>query len=62
LIEENGFEILPISTEHAVIVSTLEFIHRDPFDRLLVAQSMNNSLTIITRDDNIIKYNVPTIW
>ncbi len=62
LIEENGFETLPISTEHAIIVSTLEFIHRDPFDRLLVAQSMNNSLTIITRDDNIKKYNVPTIW
>lgn len=62
LIEENGFEILPISPEHAIIVSTLEFIHRDPFDRLLVAQSKNNSLTIITKDDNIKKCKVPTIW
>ncbi len=62
LIEENGFEILPISTDHAVNVSALEFIHRDPFDRLLVAQSINDSLAIITRDENIKKYKVSTIW
>lgn len=62
LIEENGFELLPISIEHAITVSKLKFIHRDPFDRLLVAQSKNNSLTIITKDENIKKYDVPTIW
>ncbi len=62
LIEENGFEILPISAEHTIIVSNLEFIHRDPFDRLLIAQSMNNGLAIVTRDNNIKKYNVPTVW
>jgi PIN domain nuclease of toxin-antitoxin system len=37
MIDENGFEILPISFDHAMILSTLEFIHRDPFDRLLIA-------------------------
>jgi PIN domain nuclease of toxin-antitoxin system len=62
MIDANGFEILPISVEHALIVSNLEFIHRDPFDRLLIAQSQKENLTIVTRDENIRKYSVQTIW
>ena len=62
LVEENGFEILPISFEHAMLVSTLEFFHRDPFDRLLVAQSKAENLVIATKDENINKYNVSTLW
>ena len=62
LINENGFEIIPISIEHALKVSTLEFIHRDPFDRLIIAQSITENLTIITKDEYIKKYNVKTIW
>jgi PIN domain nuclease of toxin-antitoxin system len=62
MIDANGFEILPISLEHALIVSNLEFIHRDPFDRLLIAQSQKENLTIVTRDENIKKYLVQTIW
>ena len=53
LIGDNGFEILQISFEHALIVSSLEFFHRDPFDRLIVAQSISDKLTIVTIDDNI---------
>ena len=44
MVEENGFEILPITFEHAMLVSTLEFIHRDPFDRLLIAQCKSDKL------------------
>ncbi|MCK9412433.1 MAG: type II toxin-antitoxin system VapC family toxin [Prolixibacteraceae bacterium] len=62
MIDANGFDILPISFEHALIVSTLEFIHRDPFDRLLIAQSLKENLTIVTRDENIKKYSIHTIW
>ncbi|MBA7556422.1 hypothetical protein ES705_49130 [subsurface metagenome] len=62
LIEENGFEILPISFEHTLIVSNLEFIHRDPFDRILVSQCKSDNLVIITKDENIKKYNIKTIW
>jgi len=62
MIDENGFEILPITFEHSLTVSTLELIHRDPFDKLLIAQSQNDNLTIITRDENIKKYHVQTIW
>lgn len=62
MVEDNGFEILPITFEHAVKLSTLEFIHRDPFDRLLIAQSMADSLTIVTKDDYIKQYQIHTIW
>ena len=62
MIDENGFELLPVTFEHAIIVSTLEFIHRDPFDRLLISQCKNDNLTIATKDENIRKYNIETIW
>ena len=62
MIDENGFELLPITFEHAMIVSTLEFIHRDPFDRLLIAQCKSDNVTIATKDENIRKYNIQTIW
>jgi PIN domain nuclease of toxin-antitoxin system len=62
LIDANGFEILPISFDHALTVSTLNFIHRDPFDRLIVSQALSDNLTIITTDGFIVKYDVRTIW
>jgi len=62
MVDENGFELLPITFEHVMIVSILEFIHRDPFDRLLIAQCKNENLTIATKDENIRKYNIQTIW
>lgn len=62
LIEENGFEILPITFEHAIAVSTLDFIHRDPFDRLLIAQSNTESMPLATKDENIKRYSVQTFW
>ena len=62
LIEDNRFEILPISIEHTLTVAKLDFIHRDPFDRLLIAQCNTGNLTIVTKDDNIKRYDVSTIW
>ena len=62
LIDANGFEIIPISFEHALRLSTLEFIHRDPFDRLIVVQAMTDNLTVITRDENMAKYEIKTLW
>jgi PIN domain nuclease of toxin-antitoxin system len=62
MIEENGFEILPISFEHTMVVSTLEFIHRDPFDRILIAQCKCDNLTFATKDENIEQYKIRTIW
>lgn len=62
MVEENGFEILPITFEHAMVISTLEYIHRDPFDRLLIAQCKADNLIIATKDNNIQRYNIQTIW
>jgi len=62
LTENSGFVILPVTIEHTFIVSSLEYTHRDPFDRILVAQVKAENLTIITRDESIKKYNVSTIW
>ena len=62
LIEDSGFEILPISFEHAVAVSVLEFLHRDPFDRLLIAQCITDNLILATQDNSIKQYPVKTIW
>lgn len=62
LIDKNGFKILQISVEHIVAYEELELTHRDPFDRILVAQVMVEKMAIITRDENIHRYQVKTLW
>lgn len=58
---EKDFEMLPISRKHIFMTSNLDPIHRDPFDRLLIAQAMVDKMTIITRDREILKYEIKTI-
>ncbi|WP_113926073.1 type II toxin-antitoxin system VapC family toxin [Cognataquiflexum aquatile] len=62
LVVENGFLILPITTQNIISVSNLEFIHRDPFDRIIVSQAKDNNFQILTFDQNISKYPVNTVW
>jgi PIN domain nuclease of toxin-antitoxin system len=62
LITETGVLILPITTQNIITVSKLEFIHKDPFDRIIVAQAKDNNFQILTFDENISKYQVSTIW
>ncbi len=62
LVEENGFDILSISYFDLIHLTNLPFIHRDPFDRLLIAQAMENKMTIITKDEHISKYGISTLW
>lgn len=62
LAEKNGFAILPISIEHTIEYKELEFIHRDPFDRMMVIQAIIEGFTILTQDENIPKYKVKTVW
>ncbi|MBQ6450048.1 type II toxin-antitoxin system VapC family toxin [bacterium] len=57
-----GFMHLPLTAEGIEITKSLDFIHRDPFDRLLIAMAMEKELTIITRDTIIPRYGVETIW
>ena len=56
---DNGYEELPISGEHAVAVDGLPPIHKDPFDRLLVAQSMTEGITLLTSDALVAQYPGP---
>lgn len=62
LIRINEFQIIPITENHIIHVESLDFIHRDPFDRIIISTAMVEKMSIITRDDNIQKYNIPCIW
>ena len=54
----DDYEILGIEVSHLVAYAELPMHHRDPFDRLLVAQARLGNLTLLSRDPNIAKYNV----
>ena len=54
--------ILQIENEYLKKVAALPVIHKDPFDRLLIATALAEDLTIITTDENIQKYDVPWVW
>jgi PIN domain nuclease of toxin-antitoxin system len=57
----SGFEWLPVTPRHAMAVEGLPFIHRDPFDRLLIAQAIVEEAILVTRGANVPKYGVPTL-
>jgi PIN domain nuclease of toxin-antitoxin system len=60
-IERGGLSELPIRMAHAELSGRLPAIHRDPFDRMLVAQALVEKLTLVTRDRFIQKYAVPVL-
>ncbi len=60
-VAESGFEELPIRLAHTEGVQGLPWHHRDPFDRLLVAQAVSERLTLVTRDRIFSKYGVKTL-
>ena len=59
---KENFLSIPINENHIECIKTLDFIHRDPFDRLLIAIAQAENMTIITRDTIIQKYPVSTVW
>ncbi|MCF6311007.1 MAG: type II toxin-antitoxin system VapC family toxin [Verrucomicrobiales bacterium] len=58
----NGAIKLNIEIRHCIKVSTLPWHHRDPFDRLLVAQAIEEDLTLLSRDENISQYDLKVLW
>ncbi|GIF72329.1 twitching motility protein PilT [Asanoa siamensis] len=56
-----GFRDLPITSAHATLAGRLPAYHRDPFDRMLVAQAIVEGLTVVTRDPEIMRYDVATL-
>jgi PIN domain nuclease of toxin-antitoxin system len=58
----HGIEPLPVDEEAALHVAKLPDLHRDPFDRMLVAQAIVGGLVVVTPDDPIRQYPVRTLW
>jgi len=61
VLDRQGFEMIDITVEHAYAVGKLPPYHRDPFDRILVAQAKMEKMTLVSRDIHIKKYKVPLI-
>jgi PIN domain nuclease of toxin-antitoxin system len=61
-LEVNGFTLLPIALEHTAAVAALPFHHRDPFDRLIAAQALDEELPIVSSDPVFRRYGVKRIW
>lgn len=62
LVEASGFQQLMVTIEHAERLLALPRHHRDPFDRMLVAQAQVEGLTLVTHDRKMEPYGVPVIW
>lgn len=61
-IAANQFTILPVQLSHILQVASLPDLHRDPFDRLLIAQSQVENISIISIDRYVVQYPVNVIW
>ena len=58
----NDIDVLPITMAHLIVVSTLPLHHRDPFDRLLIAQAMVEQMPIVSADPAFDAYPVQRLW
>ena len=61
-LSRNHFKVMPIHLRHSLKVYTLPMRHRDPFDRILIAQSQTENLPLLTTDPLITQYGVETLW
>ena len=61
VLNQQGFELLDITVEHAYAVGKLPLYHRDPFDRILVAQAKLENMILVSRDKRIKKYKISLI-
>ena len=62
LIDQSGLTILPITPTHILANTTLDFHHRDPFDRLIIAQAKSEALTLISKDGEFKDYDIKLLW
>jgi len=60
--KRNNMQLLTITTDQIFALDNLPNHHRDPFDRLLIAQAQTENLTLVTRDSRIHQYDVKVIW
>jgi PIN domain nuclease of toxin-antitoxin system len=56
---DNGYAELPVTSQHAVNIDSLPPLHKDPFDRLLLAQAITEGITLLTTDAQLARYHGP---
>jgi len=56
---DNGYTELPVTSEHAVNIDNLPDLHKDPFDRILIAQALAEGVTLLTADAQLARYRGP---
>jgi PIN domain nuclease of toxin-antitoxin system len=61
-LEGAGVNLLPVTARHADRVGSLPLHHRDPFDRLLVAQADTDALSLVTSDSDLHRYGIEVVW
>ena len=61
-INDNGFTILPIEPRHTAELVTLPYHHRDPFDRLIIAQAIVDEISVVSNDAQFDSYPVSRFW
>lgn len=62
IVEQSGFEILPIHVPHILKATSIPFHHDDPFDRMIIGQAMVDGLSIVTKDRKFPLYDVNVLW
>lgn len=60
--QANGIQLLPIQLNHILALSNLPQYHHDPFDRLLIAQTQAEGLTLVSNDAKMKHYGIPLLW
>lgn len=58
----NAVSNLPLRPEHCTVLASLPFHHRDPFDRMLIAQALSEKLALVSKDGNLSSYEVEVVW
>jgi len=59
---KNRIEVLPVTLDHVLRIEWLPLHHRDPFDRILIAQSLEEKLPLVTADPQFASYDIELIW
>lgn len=62
IVWDNNITTLPVRFEHTVFVRSLPFYHKDPFDRIIIAQSITDTMPLLSRDSNFDSYSIHHIW
>ncbi len=60
--QANGLEILPVILAHTLAIAGLAPVHKDPFDRLLIAQAMVEGMELVSADHSLAHYPIPILW